>query len=215
MVMLVTLTLTGFAQEHQGFQASVSTVTRFGPTLIGKSTSSGRAYPLAISVADQLNGPGLNINVGYLLKRQKIMLSAGNTLRYDIVGYMKVYMEPKSDAKEYWVALWHLIDDLDFNLTKYFPVGRTEPYVTIGACLMNRNSAYQVPDTSAAANPSGVEEQSYISGNFCFPALKTGIGIRYQQWIAEINLLWEYQEVYSFNENLLMPEIRLGYAITR
>ncbi|MFA5815786.1 MAG: hypothetical protein WC865_09235 [Bacteroidales bacterium] len=89
------LNISGFPQEHQRFQASVSTVTRLAPILMGRNTESGRTIPLMVNVTDQLNGPGLNMNLGYLFRRPNILLSVGNTIRYDIVGYMKIYLEPK------------------------------------------------------------------------------------------------------------------------
>jgi len=209
------LSLHGFPQEHRGFQASVSTVTRLAPTLMGGNTPSGRTSPLMVNVTEQLNGPGLNLNLGFLFRSPNILISIGNTLRYDIVGYMKIYMEPKPEARAFWAPIWHPIADLDFNLTKYFTIGKTEPYLTIGAALMNRNCDYRIPDSVALSSPPASAHVTYTAGDFYFPALKTGIGFRYRQMIVEFNILWTHQDVYEFRENLLLPEIRLGYSITK
>jgi len=202
------------SQEHQGFQASFSVVTRLSPMVIGHYTENNRTFPIMVNITDQLNGPGMNLNIGLLLKKANLQLSIGNTLRYDIVGYYRLFLEPKPDSRAVYMPIWKLIDDFELSATKYFRLKKVEPFVTAGLLLMNQNSSYMIPDT-ARQNSQGGNAFYYLNGDFGFPALKTGLGLRYDHWFAELNVLWCFQEVYDFDNNLALPEIRIGYAITK
>jgi hypothetical protein len=149
-----------------------------------------------------------------LLKEANLQLSVGNTLRYDIVGYYRLFLEPKPDSRAVYMPIWKMIDDFELSVTKYFRLKKVEPFVTAGVSLMNQNCSYMISDT-ARQNSQGGNVFYFLQGDFGFPALKTGLGLRYGHWFAEMNVLWCFQQDYDFDNKLALPEIRLGYAITK
>ncbi|HBB92142.1 MAG: hypothetical protein A2X22_05045 [Bacteroidetes bacterium GWF2_49_14] len=215
LVMILMFSLAGFSQDHQRFQASFSAAFRYHPMIMGDGTPSGRTTPLFFNLADQLNGPGFNVSLGYFFPQANLLLSLDNTVRHQIIGFQLVYAIPKPDSRRIAVPIWRVLSDPSVSITKYFDLGSVDPLITVGAVWMNRNSGYFVPDSSYYLNPSGGYNFSGKGGNFNFTALKTGAGVRYNHWIGEVNVLWGFQHVYDFIGTFMLPEIRLGYAITR
>ncbi len=214
-VLILMLSAAGFSQDHQRFQASFSVTGRYHPMIKGAGTPSGRTTPLFFNLADQLNGPGFNVSLGYFFPQANLLLSLDNTVRHQIIGFQLVYGIPVPNSRRIAMPERRVLSDPSISITKYFDLGEVDPLITVGAVWMNRNSDYFVPDSSYYLNPSGGYNFSGKGGNFNFTALKTGFGVRYNHWIGEVNLLWGFQHVYDFIGTIVLPEIRVGYAITK
>ena len=173
-----------------------------------------RQVKVPYNTQDQLSGPGIRLGLGFQFPKNDWWIFYSHTFRYDAVYYHRYYTHPVPNSATVDIAANSLIHDMIFTVSKGIRIGKYDPFLTIGGGLMNRGTYYMVPldyDTLAGQ----VIATRYTSGDFKFSGILTGVGIRYDDFMIELNAYWAYQEVYARASLLCIPEIRIGYSIIR